>query len=323
LPRLFNFVSLESCNRTKFVFGMMQQHPLAGLNIVVTRPHEQATQLANRIAQAGGQAILFPLLEVSPVLDSQPLRALITRLDEFNLAIFISPNAVRYGMEAIIGTGEFLSPNQPGSSRSFPLANGTDGGNNPGEGNVGISTEQYNALPMTLKVATVGQGSLRALRDYGVTNVIAPQDRFDSEALLALPELKQIAGWRVVIFRGNGGRELLGDTLIARGAKVEYVTCYQRARPRQDATVLLAANPDAITVTSSEALGYLWAMLDRMGKKRLAAVPLFVTHARIVEIANKLGWSEVVLTAQRDEGVISGLIAWAQKNASNRIGNKL
>ena len=275
--------------------------------------------MAQRIAQAGGQATLFPLLEVSPVLDSQPLRALITRLHEFNLAIFISPNAVRYGMEAIIAA----SSNQLGSSRSSPLANGTDVGNNAGEGNVGVSTEQYNTLPTTLKIATVGQGSVRALRDYGVKNVIAPQDRFDSEALLALPELKQIAGWRVVIFRGNGGRKLLGDTLKARGAKVEYVTCYQRARPSQNASMLLAANPDAITVTSSEALGYLWAMLDSMAKKRLATVPLFVPHARIAETAHKLGWSEVVPTAVGDDGLMSGLIAWAQKNASNRIGNKL
>lgn len=301
----------------------MQQQPLAGLNIVVTRPREQATQLAQRIAQAGGQVTLFPLLEVSPVLDSQPLRTLITRLHEFNLAIFVSPNAVRYGMEAINAVGTFLFSNPPDFPHSSPLANGTDVSNNTSKGNVDISTEQYNALPATLKIATVGQGSVRALRDYGVKNVIVPQDRFDSEALLALPELKQIAGWRVVIFRGNGGRELLGDTLKARGAKVEHITCYQRARPRQHVAMLLAANPDAITVTSSEALGYLWAMLNNMAKKRFATVPLFVTHARIAETAHKLGWSEVVPTEAGDDGLISGLIAWAKKNAPNKIGNKL
>jgi len=300
---------------------MMQEQPLAGLSIVVTRPREQATELAKCIAQAGGRATLFPLLEVSPVLDSQPLHTLISRLHEFNLAIFISPNAVRYGMEAIIAAGEALSPSQLGSSRVSPLQ-GADVDHNAGEGSIGVSIEQHNALPTTLKIATIGQGSARALRDYGVKNVIAPQDRFDSEALLALPELNQIAGWRVVIFRGNGGRELLGDTLKARGAKVEYVTCYQRARPQQNASMLLAANPDAITVTSSEALGYLWDMLDSMAKKRLAAVPLFVPHARIAETAHKLGWSEVVPTEEGDDGLISGLIAWAEKNASNRIGNK-
>ena len=301
---------------------MMQQQPLAGLNIVVTRPREQATNLAQRIAQAGGRAILFPLLEVSPVLDSQSLHALIARLHEFNLAIFISPNAVRYGMEAIITASKFTSPSQLSSYNLIPLANETGVGSEAGEGNVSVLTEQYNALPTTLKIATVGQGSVRALHDYGIKNVIAPQDCFDSEALLALPELNQIAGWRVVIFRGNGGRELLGDTLKARGAKVEYVTCYQRARPHQDATQLLTANPDAITVTSSEALGYLWDMLDNVAKKRLAAVPLFVPHARIAETAHKLGWGEVVLTDEGDDGLISGLIAWAKTHASNRIGNK-
>lgn len=302
----------------------MQQQPLAGLNIVVTRPREQAGGLAHRIAQAGGQATLFPLLEISPVLDPQSLHALIARLHEFNLTIFISPNAVRYGMEAIItATRKLLSLSQPGSSPPFPLANKTDSGSQAGDGNVSASKERHNVLPATLKIATIGQGSVRALRDYGVKNVIAPQDRFDSEALLALPELKNIAGWRVVIFRGNGGRELLGDTLKARGAKVEYVTCYQRSKPHQDATMLLTAHPDVITVTSSEALGNLWDMLDVVAKKQLAAVPLFVPHARIAEAAHKLGWSEVILTGEGDDGLISSLAVWARKKAPNRIENKL
>ena len=300
----------------------MQQQPLAGLNIVVTRPRGQAKNLAQRIMQAGGQTTLFPLLEISPVLDPQSLYALIARLHEFNLAIFVSPNAVRYGMEAIITASNAVSSSQLSSPGFFPLADGSDI-SNKAEGHANVSTKQYNALPATLKIATVGQGSVRALRDYGVTHVIAPQDRFDSEALLALPELKQTAGWRVVIFRGNGGRKLLGDTLNARGAEVEYATCYQRAKPHQDASMLIAANPDAITVTSSEALGYLWDMLDSTAKKQLAAVPLFVPHARIAETAHNLGWSEVVLTGEGDDGLISSLIAWAKKNASNKIGKKL
>ncbi len=68
---------------------------------MVTRPREQAAQLAHRIEQAGGKVVLFPLLEISPAADPQALRALVARLHEFNLAIFISPNAVRYGMKAV------------------------------------------------------------------------------------------------------------------------------------------------------------------------------------------------------------------------------
>lgn len=247
---------------------------LTGLNVVVTRAREQAVSLAQRIVQEGGNSILFPLLEISPVADPRPLRQIVARLSQFNLAIFISPNAVRYGMEAL------------------------------------------GALPTALKIATVGQGSAKALRALGVTEIIAPQDKFDSEALLALPELQNVAGWRVVIFRGDAGRELLGDTLKARGATVEYAACYQRAKPQHDAATLFAAHPDIITVTSSEALAYLWEMLDVQDKSKAVAMPLFVQHERIAQAAQKLGWREVITTEGGDDGLLNGLIAFTARKKS-------
>lgn len=251
---------------------MTESKPLSGLHIVVTRPREQAAELIRLIEQAGGHPVLFPLLEISPAADPQALRDAVARLAQFDLAIFISPNAVRYGMQAISAAG---------------------------------------ALPPQLQIATVGQGSARALHELGVKAVIAPQDRFDSEALLALPELQHVNGRRVAIFRGDGGRELLGDTLQARGATVEYVECYRRSRPQQDAGAL-DGEIDALTVTSSEALGYLWEMLDEQARVRIAAVPLFVPHARIAEKAHALGWREVQLAAGGDDGLLAGLIAWAK-----------
>ena len=256
---------------------MTQTLPLAGLNIVVTRPRDQAVQLAQRIEQAGGNAILFPLLEINPPADTQPLRELVARLHDFDLAIFISPNAVYYGMQAICAAG---------------------------------------AMPDGLKIATVGQGSAKALRDMGVQKIIVPQDRFDSEALLALPELQNMNGRRVVIFRGDGGRELLGDTLKARGAIVEYAECYRRAKPQQGIAALLAADPHAITITSSEAFGYLWDMLDAPCRIRLAAIPLFVPHARIAEAALRIGWRSVTITASGDDGLFSGLVGWAKQRTN-------
>lgn len=249
----------------------MANQPLHGLTIVVTRPRDQAAQLAQTIEQAGGTPLLFPLLDITAVSDTKPLYEQISRLGQFNLAIFISPNAVRYGIAAIRTAG---------------------------------------AVPNSLKVAAVGQGSARALRESGITNVIAPAERFDSEGLLVLPELQNVAGWRVMIFRGDGGRELLGDTLKARGATVEYATCYQRSKPNQDVSALLAAKPDAITVTSSEALGYLWQMLTDSDRAALRNTPLFAPHARIAGLAREQGWQHVHLTGSGDDGLISALIAW-------------
>jgi uroporphyrinogen-III synthase len=251
----------------------MESLPLAGLNIVVTRPREQAVQLQQRIEQLGGNVILFPLLEIEPVSDTRLLHELVARLSDFDLAIFISPNAVLYGMAAI---------------------------------------QASSAPPASLRVATVGQGSAQALRDAGVKEVIAPQGRSDSEALLALPQLQNVRSWKVVIFRGNGGRELLGDTLKARGAEVEYITCYHRSKPLQDIDTLLARKPDAITLSSSEALGYLWDMLDETGRKQISSVPLLVPHARIADKARQQGWQHVMQTGGGDDGVVSGLVAWSK-----------
>ena len=260
----------EGANESLREFHVNQ--PLAGLKIAVTRPRDQAVQLAQRIEQAGGIPLLFPLLDIAAVQDTQTLYEQISRLAQFNLAIFISPNAVQYGMAAIRSAGDW---------------------------------------PPALRIATVGQGSAKALRELGVANIIAPTERFDSEGLLALPELQSVAGWRVMIFRGDGGRELLGDTLKARGAAVEYATCYQRSKPQLDVSMLTASAPDALTVTSSEALGYLWQMLDESARTMLRDTSLFVPHGRIAKLAHHQGWRCVQLTGAGDDGLLSALIAWA------------
>lgn len=255
----------------------MTDTPLAGLNIVVTRPREQATKLMQSISRLGGNPVLFPLLEISPPADPQALSAQLARLADFQLAIFISPNAAQYGMAAIQAVG---------------------------------------GLP-SLRIATVGQGSAQALRELGVGPIIAPQEKFDSESLLTLPELQDVAGKRVLILRGDGGRELLGDTLKHRGAQVEYAECYRRAKPTFDAATLLAAAPDALTITSSEALSHLWELLDSTEKQRITPLPLFTLHPRIAEKAQQLGFGEVHITATGDDGLLSGLVAWANQRKSS------
>jgi len=242
--------------------------PLAHLNIVITRPREQALKLSQRIAELGGDVILFPLLEIAPAADASELNALKQHLSSYDLLIFISPNAVKYGMNAL------------------------------------------ETVPPHLRVAAVGQSSAQALRERGIAQVMAPTQHFDSESLLALPALQNVSGWKVAILRGNGGRELLGDTLIARGAAVEYVTCYERSQPSLDADIVLAAAPSAISITSSEALLHLWQTLPVTHKAAFARLPLFVPHARIATLAQQQGWHHILLTEAGDDGLLAALVAW-------------
>jgi uroporphyrinogen-III synthase len=239
---------------------------------VVTRPAEQAQTLASLIRSAGGRALLFPVIEIADVADKQPVRAVLGRLDQFDLAIFVSPNAVERGMKLI--------------------------GASP--------------LPPRLKVAAIGGGSVKALAGFGVQDVIAPPRRFDSEALLELPALAQVAGQRIVIFRGEGGREVLGATLAQRGALVEYAECYRRRRPQADAAFLLQAwergEIGAVVVTSSDAVRNFFDMIGKPGQTWLQNTPLFAPHPRIAETARGLGVRVAVVTMPGDEGLLAGLV---------------
>lgn len=253
----------------------MSPAALAGRRVVVTRPAGQTAHMAALIRAAGGEPVLFPALEILDAEDLRPVRALIERLDAFDLAIFVSANAVDKALALV---------------------------------------QAQRAWPPGLRVATVGRGSERALQRHGFAAVIAPSERFDSEALLDLAELKQMGGKRVVIFRGDGGRELLGDTLAARGAAVEYAECYRRGRPKADAAPLLALwerkQLDAFTVTSSEGLANLCEMLGEAGRQCLQQTPLFAPHERIAAAARALGVQTVVLTGPGDEGLVAGLAAF-------------
>lgn len=241
----------------------------------MTRPAGQATHLAAALVEQGATPVLFPVLSIEPVADSTPILDAAIRLDQYDWAVFVSPNAVEQALGVIL------------PRRSWPA---------------------------TLRVATVGRSSEAALAQRGIREVVAPQTRFDSETLLSLPEFSAVAGQRVIIFRGDGGRDLFGDTLKARGASVDYVTCYRRGKPDLDPAPLLKlwqeGRLDAMTVTSSEGLRNLYEMVGKLGQGWLKHTPTFVPHARIAEQAQALGLQNVVTTGPADAGLLEGLLEY-------------
>ena len=106
------------------------------------------------------------------------------------------------------------------------------------------------------RFAAIGPTTAAELERHGASRVLTPHARYDSESLLALPEMQAVGGQKILIFRGVGGRELLADELRARGADVRFAECYRRINPQQDASTLsgLWQNRQlhALVVTSSE-----------------------------------------------------------------------
>ena len=243
---------------------------------MVTRPRDQAAGLAALIEAAGGRALLYPAIEIEDLPDPAAALRVIGKLDQLDLAIFISPTAVR---------------------KAFELIN-----------------KARTAWPTGLRAAAVGQGSRDDLQSQGIQTVVAPESGADSEALLALPALAAVAGKRIAIFRGEGGRELLGDTLAARGAKVEYAACYRRTRPQLDAAPLLSAwaqgRVHAVTVSSTTGLDNFAGMLGAPGPALLAGTPVFVPHPRVAEQARRLGIRSPLLAGPSDAEMMARLVAY-------------
>lgn len=249
---------------------------LAGRCIVVTRPEEQAEGLCRAIRAAGGEALLFPVLAIGPASDAGPLNDIVDQLDDFDIAFFVSPNAVCHALGSLLARRQW---------------------------------------PAGLRVATVGKGSERELRRHGFERVMAPQSGFDSESVLALPEFAAdaVSGRRVLIFRGDGGRDLLGDTLLERGADVVFVPCYRRYRPDIDPSSVLdrarAGTLDALLLTSSEGVGNLAEMVGGLGMALLRDIPVFAPHPRIVEHARAAGFHNVFETGAGEDGMLQALVS--------------
>jgi uroporphyrinogen-III synthase len=251
--------------------------PLNGIGVLVTRPVEQAARLMARLQELGASPLLFPALAILPAAQQSVLHAVLDRADQYDFHVFVSPTAVQFGLAALTPAG----------------------------------TEN---LRVVATVAAVGKGTATALRAAGCQNILAPSTGADSEHLLALPELARLAGRRVLIFRGEGGRELIADTLRARGAEVDYAECYRRACPQADPAPLQQAlaqrRIQAITAFSSETLDNLLALLALDGHSEVRALPLFVPHVRIAEHARSLNFIQVIATEPGEDGVLSGLVEY-------------
>ena len=245
--------------------------PLQGVGVIITRPARQAAGLAQILAALGATPIIVPAIIILPPADAAALERVHASLAHYDLAIFVSANAVEYGV--------------PDPRR----------------------------WPARLRTFAPGPGTAAALVAVGVPDPVIPTSSFDSEGLLALPELNAVTGKRVLIFRGDGGRKLLGDTLRARGADVEYVDCYRRAVPQTGgeglSEILAAGRADALTLTSSEGLDNLCTLLGGDALRALQRLPTFAPHPRIVAHARAQGFTAIA-TGGSDAGLVAGLLEW-------------
>jgi uroporphyrinogen-III synthase len=223
----------------------MADRPLHGVGVLVTRPRTQATELVDAIEAQGGTAYCLPVIDIAP-LDELDVRAAAKALDKPDFVIFVSRNAVEYGIE-------------------------------------------YAASG---KVAAIGPATAKAIEEAGRIVDIRSTAGYDSEHLLAESPLQDVAGKRVRIIRGSAGRELLADELRSRGAKVDYLSVYERRLPAITADTLADLESrwrqhqiNVITIMSVQSLVNLTKLLPAWCCGQLESTPLVTPAGRVLKEA--------------------------------------
>ena len=200
----------------------MSAQRLPGVRVLVTRPEPAAGRLAEAFAGEGAIPVRVPAIVIAPVADRASAERLRERLSGVAVVVFTSVSAV----EGFFDLAPDMSP---------------------------------DGLPPV--ALAVGRATAEALRVRRVDGVRTPAGRFDSEGLLACPELdaERVNGRLVAIVKGEGGRGLLAHELRRRGAEVIEADVYRREAPPQLAATLdgVRESIDVVTATSVEALDNL------------------------------------------------------------------
>jgi uroporphyrinogen-III synthase len=227
-----------------------------------TRPEHQNAQWCQTLAELGHPVVDLPLMLIQSVSDPAEIQAvknLILDFDQFHKVIFVSQNAVR---EAFAWLRDY-----------------------------------WPQLPVGVEYFAVGSKTAEAAMAEGLTVVNGTQ-AMDSDELLALPELQNVWGQKVLICRGRGGLPRMGEALHERGAIVRYCELYHRRLPTNAAAAAAAflahgCATDVIPVFSGESLQNLVRVLDANSSSE-RSMRLVVPGKRVTQAAEKLGFSRVI-----------------------------
>ncbi|QSP95873.1 uroporphyrinogen-III synthase [Marinobacter salinisoli] len=228
--------------------------PLSGRRILICRPEPEASRLAGCFRAAGADTRTFPLIERQRLPETPERRTLILNLDQFTHIIVVSPYAARLLLDVL--------------------------------------DTWWPQLPAGIRWYAVGSGTASVLTDHGISTR-KPAAGWTSEALLALPSLAQLSGERVLLARGEDGRELIRHTLEQRGAQVTPLALYRRRAPDYTGQEIQSAindfEPDAIVALSGETLNNLIALCGN-SSHNLHDRLLIVPAARVAEQARAAGF---------------------------------
>jgi uroporphyrinogen-III synthase len=247
------------------------------VRVIVTRPLQQAQTTVAALLEQGIDAVALPLIDIVPLQDVQPMQRAWRELEQFACVMFVSANAVLHFMH---------------------------------------QRPRQRAWPEQVLAASTGPGTSQALRDAGVPQaaLVEPSGEvFDSEALWQRLKARDWAARRVLVVRGESGRDWLAEQLASAGATLQFVAAYDRVAPTFDAAghallrqALAQPSTHLWAFSSSQALGHLRELAHGADWSQARAV---ASHPRIAASARQMGFGQVELGAVTPDALAAALRA--------------
>ncbi len=252
----------------------MNENSLRGLNILVPRPRPQSQTIATLIEAHGGTAILFPVIEITAPDNFTSLDQALTQLSEVDLIILVSVAAVN-GLVA--------------RQRALSIT-----------------------LPERVKVAAVGAKTAAQCQSLGIRVDFVPGQRINSEGLLECIDGFSIKDKKIVIFRGQSGRDLLKTALQKSGGKVRYAESYRRRTTSQSIQPIIKkwqrGDINVVLITSVSILESLIALLGKSNFRLLKETRIITISHRIASACTQAGIDHVVVAdSPTDDSVLEML----------------
>ena len=249
----------------------LEQRPLHGRRVIVTRARAQASGLATSLRALGADVVELPAIRIEPRIESAEVRAAVEAISEYSLICLTSPNGAHLLFEALGAAGK--------DARA--LAGAT--------------------------VAAIGPGTAHALAKHGIAADVVPE-RFVAEALVEALAGVEVDGRRVLVARAAEARDVLPEALRERGAEVDVVALYETVREEPAAGAVEAAQgAEYVTFTSSSTVRNLTEALGErfpLGARIVSIGPVTSETARAAGL-------EVHVEAERHDvdGLLAALLA--------------
>jgi uroporphyrinogen-III synthase len=249
--------------------------------VIVTRPAAPGRRLVAALRQRGGEVAWWPAFDIAPPADEAAVRRALDHLADYDLALFVSANAVH-------ATAERLSADWPASTVI---------------GAVGASTRD---------------AAVAELPGGGAAPIVAPDDGDESgsEGFWRAWRATGRRARRVLVLRAATGRDWIIDQLRAADAEVDALAVYDRsprALSEADRARLIGWMRSGVlpitVVSSAEAVG---AILDHVHRidgatEWLRGGVAIATHPRVAQRLQAAGFANVEACAPDDPAVIRKL----------------